>query len=57
LLLLGSAGQLIAGGPIRDKVAMDIFTQWISAGMTIVSKHDAGRGVAGRTMQMGGAHN
>ena len=57
LLLLGSTGQLIAGGPIRDKVAMDIFTQWISTGMLIVTKHDAERGVAGRTMQMGGAHN
>lgn len=57
LLLCGTAGQLIAGGPLRDKGGKDIFSEWIALGLTIVKNHDSQREVAGRVMQMGGPHN
>lgn len=57
LLLLGSTGIMIAGGPIRDKVAMDIFNGWINTSLAVVAKHNAERAVAGQLLQIGGAHN
>lgn len=56
LLLMGSAGQLIAGGPIRDKDATAIFSQWIATGLQLVRDENTVRELNNRELQMGGRH-
>ena len=54
LLLLGSAGLLIAGGPIRDKTAYDLFTNWVATGTKLLLSQNVAREMANMTMQVGG---
>ena len=54
LLLLGSAGLLIAGGPIRDKTAYDLFSGWVSAGKALLLSQNVSREMANMQMQIGG---
>lgn len=55
LLLLGSAGQMIAAGPVRDNPGAAIFSAWIQLGKDILSTHNTDREVRGRVLQMGGS--
>lgn len=55
LLLLGSAGQMIAAGPVRDNPGAAVFAAWIQLGKDILSTHNTDREVRGRVLQMGGA--
>lgn len=56
LLLLGSAGQLMGAGPLRDKDGMTIFDRWISTGLKLLQNQNVDREMRNREMQIGGPH-
>lgn len=55
-LLLGKAGKQIAGGPLRDTQAYQIFDGWEKEGRAILAAKKVSRELANREMQMGGPH-
>ena len=54
LLLLGSAGQLIAPGPLRDGGAAGVFSQWIKTGLGILQQMETDRDMKNRKLAVGG---
>jgi len=55
-LLMGVAGQQIAGGPLRDKDAFAIFQSWEAKGRDALMRKNTSRDVANRNLQIGGPH-
>lgn len=55
-LLMGEAGKLISGGPLRDKTAFDIFSSWAAEGEALASRQTTSRSEAGHSAQIGGPH-
>ena len=55
-ILIGKAGNMIAGGPLRDATAMQIFSQWEAEGHITLQRQNVAREMANRDMQVGGPH-
>lgn len=56
LLLMGKAGQMIAGGPLRDAEAMKVFQGWEAQGSLSLSGQETARNVTNHSRQVGGPH-
>lgn len=56
LLLMGKAGQMIAGGPLRDSEAMKVFQGWEAQGSLALAGQVVSRDMSNRRLQMGGSH-
>ena len=56
LLLMGKAGQMIAGGPLRDMDAVKVFQGWESQGALALFGREVSRDMANKRLQMGGSH-
>lgn len=54
--LMGKAGQLIAGGPLRDGEAMKVFQSWEAQGMLSLNGQEVARNVTNHNRQIGGPH-
>lgn len=55
-LIMGEAGKLIAGGPLRDQLALPIFSSWAAEGEALLHRQNISREQAGRNDQIGGPH-
>jgi hypothetical protein len=55
-LLMGIAGMKIAGGPIRDTVAYNLFQGWEQQGTVALINQNTAREMANMELQMGGPH-
>lgn len=53
-VLMGKAGQLIAGGPLRDAEAFKIFQGWEAQGVLALNGQNVSRSMANRRLQIGG---
>lgn len=56
LLIMGKAGQMIAGGPLRDAEAKKIFMEWEQQGSLSLFGQQVAREMTNHTRQMGGSH-
>lgn len=56
LLIMGKAGQMIAGGPLRDSEAMKVFQGWEAQGSLALAGQVVSRDMSNRRLQMGGSH-
>lgn len=56
MLMMGKAGQLIAGGPLRDADALKVFQSWEAEGGLTLAGQEVARSVTNRRLQMGGRH-
>lgn len=56
MLFMGTAGQLVAEGPLRDMKAADIFKSWIQTGGSLLATQNEQRKMSNRSMQIGGPH-
>lgn len=55
-LIMGEAGKLISGGPLRDQMAFQIFSSWAAEGEALLHRQNISREQAGRNDQIGGPH-
>lgn len=56
MLIMGKAGQMIAGGPLRDVDAVGVFKLWEAQGSLALNTQMVAREEANRRPQMGGRH-
>jgi hypothetical protein len=56
MLFMGSAGLIIAQGPVRDAKAAEIFSGWIQTGSSLLATENENQKMVNRDLQMGGAH-
>lgn len=57
MLMLGTAGMLIAKGPIRDAIANSVFQEWVVTDTALLNVQNEARMHANRRYQIGGPHN
>lgn len=55
-LMMGKAGKMIAGGPLRDAEAMKVFQGWEAEGLLALSGQETARNVTNHSRQVGGPH-
>lgn len=56
LVLMGKAGQMIAGGPLRDMEAVKVFQSWEQQGSLSLFGQQVARETTNHVRQMGGRH-
>lgn len=56
MLLMGKAGQIIAGGPLRDMEAVKVFQNWEMQGALSLNGQEVSRNVTNHSRQIGGRH-